>query len=159
MALREANVGPAPPDMHTVDPVYSGKDIALGLTVQIAIGERRSIVVQTHVTRDCPEFELNSTLDKVTRALDRQNSKYRLQELKTQRELSLKTLAGMMQNRADVQDRWEAEWVGNKRRGPFQLTQSQLQLKGQAENQLANTRKDLEKLEGEIAELEKQIKG
>jgi hypothetical protein len=159
VALREANVGPAPPDLHTVEPVYSGKDIALGLTVQIAIGERRSIVVQTHVTRDCSDVELNSILDKVTKALDRQSDRYRLPELKKQRALSLKTFTNMMQNQSETQERWEAEWVGNKRRGPFQLNQSQQQLRNQADNQLNNTKKDIETLEAEIAELEKQIKG
>ena len=63
MALREANVEPARPDTHTTEPVYSGKDIALGISVQLSIGEKRGIGVQTHVTRDCPPEELNNILN------------------------------------------------------------------------------------------------
>ena len=159
MALREGNVGNAAPDMHTTEPVYSGKDIALGLTVQISIGEKRAIAVQTHVTRDCSDLELNGVLDKVTRALDRQNAKYRMHELQVQRDLRVKKVAEMMENHAQTFSKWQADWDKGKRRGPFDMTSSQQQQKVAMDNTFAREKYELELLESEIAELKSQVKG
>ena len=159
MALREANVEPARPDMHTTEPVYSGKDIALGLSVQISIGEKRAIAVQTHVTRDCPDTELNALLDKVTRALDRQNAKYRMHELQVQRDLRVKKIAEMMENHSQISQKWEDEWIKNKRRGPFDMTPSQQQQRVAMDNTFNREKYELEMLESELAELKAQIKG
>jgi len=159
LALREANVEPAKVDTHTTEPVYSGKDIALGLSVQISIGEKRGIGVQTHVTRDCTDIELNSVLDKVMRALDRQNAKYRMHELQAHRDLRVKKIAEMMENHSQVLQKWQNEWVQNKRRGPFDMTPSQQQQKVAMDNTFNREKYELESLESELVELKAQIKG
>ena len=159
MALREANVEPAKVDTHTTEPVYSGKDIALGLSVQISIGEKRGIGVQTHVTRDCTDVELNSVLDKVMRALDRQNAKYRMHELQILRDNKVKAVAEMMDNHSLAITKWQNEWVQNKRRGPFDMTPSQQQQKVAMDNTFRQQKYELELFEAEIAELKLQIKG
>jgi hypothetical protein len=158
LALREANVGPAPPDMHTVEPTYSGKDIALGLTVQISIGEKRGIAVQTHVTRDCAEHELNAVLDKVTKALDRQNAKYRQHEIQARVDMQKKKLAEMMENHAKMFEKWQKDWDTGKRRGPFEMTASQQANKVAMDNTFNQNKYELELLEIELGELEQQCR-
>ena len=159
MALREANVEPARPDTHTTEPVYSGKDIALGISVQLSIGEKRGIGVQTHVTRDCPPEELNNILDKVMKALDRQNAKYRMHELQVQRDLQVKKMGEMMDNHSQTMQKWQDEWVKNKRRGPFDMSPSQQQQKVAMDNTFSRDKYNLEMMEAEIAELKSQIQG
>ena len=159
MALREANVEPARPDTHTTEPVYSGKDIALGISVQLSIGEKRGIGVQTHVTRDCPPEELNNILDKVMKALDRQNAKYRMHELQVQRDLQVKKMGEMMDNHSQTMQKWQDEWIKIKRRGPFDMSPSQQQQKVAMDNTFSRDKYNLEMMEAEIAELKSQIKG
>ena len=159
MALREANVEPARPDTHTTEPVYSGKDIALGISVQLSIGEKRGIGVQTHVTRDCPPEELNNILDKVMKALDRQNAKYRMHELQALRNNKVKNVAEMMENHSQTLSKWQDEWTKNKRRGPFDMTPSQQQQKVAMDNTFRQQKYEIELLETELEELKSQIKG
>jgi len=159
MAIREAAVRAANPKMHAVEPVYTGSDIALGITVQMQIGERRQIAMQTHVTRDCSETELNTVLDKATAALDRQNSKYRIQELKILLSQTLKQYSQSSDNLSDTQLKWQHDWFSRQRRGPLELTESQRQVEAQSKGHLERLRNEIRGLESEIGTLENQVKG
>lgn len=59
---------------------------ALGMSLQVDLGMGRVATLQTFVPSDCSMRQLNETLDKMTRAGDRQRAHYRLEEL--HRELS-----------------------------------------------------------------------
>ena len=157
MALREVNVEEASPDAHTTEPKYSGKDIALGITVQMQIGERRSIAFQTHVIRDCSEGELNGVLDKTTKALDRINSKYRIAELNTVLAQNMRQLGLTLENQSQTNERWQADWVGTGRKGPFKITSSQQVAKDQSAAMVDRLSKEVESIRAEIALLEKQV--
>ena len=159
MAIREAAVRAESPKMHAVEPVYTGADIALGITVQMQIGERRQIAMQTHVTRDCSEADLNAVLDKATAALDRQNAKYRIQELRVVLVQNLKQYEQSADNLTDTERKWSNDWANRKRMGPLELTESQRTIQVQAKGHLERLRNEIRVLEAEIAVLEKQVKG
>src|SRR5215469_11582930 len=111
--------------MHTTEPKYSGQDIALGITFHMQIGERRSIAMQTHVVRDCSDEDLNGVLDKAARALDRVNAKYRIQELKVVLAQNTRQYAMTLDNRSELNTKWQADWVTTNRKGPYKPTGSQ----------------------------------
>ena len=158
MALREQNIGPAP-DVEDVSLDPKQKEVALGVTFQLDIGEKRHIVMQTYIGRDCEIGALNGMLDKIGKAMDRQNAKYRVYELQVQRDLQVKRLAEMMENHSQTMVKWEDEWVKSKRRGPFDMTPSQHQQKIAMDNTFKGEKYRLEVQEAEIAELKLQVKG
>ena len=54
---------------------------ALGMSLQVDLGMGRVCTLQTFVPSDVPQIDLNTMLDKMTRAGDRQRAHYRLEEL------------------------------------------------------------------------------
>lgn len=51
---------------------------ALGISVQAQAGDRRTIIIQTHMGRDDSEEEINTLLDRLQRVIDRQQASYDL---------------------------------------------------------------------------------
>lgn len=155
MAIRGTK--PVDPELHKTKPAYQGDEIALGITYQMAIGEKRSIVIQTHVIRDCPVEELNALFDKVATALDRVNSKYRMQELKTLKEQHEKQLGLMVEDYGRTMEKHETSWAASGRRGEFKLDGNQKSWQAQQLGTQDRYKKELTAISTEIAALEQQI--
>lgn len=51
---------------------------ALGISVQAQAGDRRTIIIQTHMSRDDSEEDVNALLDRLQRVIDRQQASYDL---------------------------------------------------------------------------------
>jgi hypothetical protein len=149
LAIRESGV-------KKIDP-KTGDDIALGVTYQITIDERRAIVIQTHVTRDCNERDLNSLFDKVMKVTDRVHAIYRVQELRLDLKREHNQLALSMTNLGQTKERWQTEWQRKGKRGPFEQTGDQSKLEDQMEVQHNRMRDNVKSLEAQIAALERLI--
>ena len=154
---RPAGVEPVRSDAHKVEAAYSGDDIAMGVTYQIQIGERRSIVVQTHVGRGDDPKQLNALFDKVMAATDRVHAVYRLQELQREHKLLTKQFAMSLDNLSETKARWQAEWERKSKRGPVELAGNQREIETNTLKQHDRFRAQLAELEQDIQDLEKLI--
>jgi hypothetical protein len=165
MANRRGGVGagvdPIASTAHKVETVYSGDDIALGITCQLAIGDRRSIVVQTHTKQNAEPAELNALLDKVWAALDRVNARYRIKELQLNKKVQQDQMAMVMDNNGATRAKWEAEWnqsaQSGKRRGPFAMNAQQINTHNQQAAMVERHKKEIEALDTEIRETQRLI--
>lgn len=153
---RAPGVDPVPPAAHTTTPQYAGDDIAMGITMQLNIGDRRSIVIQTHTTRDCEDKELNGVLDKITRAMDRINARYRIRELESLIKSHKGQLAGAMENYSETMERWKASFPAG-RRGGFQLQGQQVQQHEAMIKMQERFKNDLRDMEAELAEQRRMV--
>lgn len=156
MAVR-GNVKPADAKLHTTEPVYHANDIALGVTYQIAVGEKRSIAIQTHVTRDCEPTELDALLDKVVKATDRIEAKYRLKELRVLKAQHTKQFAATLEDYSVTQKRWENAWQASGRRGPFKPDGTQESTAKQSLVMQDRLKKEITAIDVEIATLESVV--
>jgi len=156
-----AGVGSLASTAHKVETVYSGDDIALGITCQLTIGERRSIVVQTHTTQAAPAAELNALLDKVWLALDRINARYRLDELKLAKKMQEDQMGSVLENNMQTRAKWEKDWetqsASGKRRGGFTLNPQQHNTHQQQVAMIERHKKEIGAIETQIRETEKLI--
>lgn len=154
-----SGTGPVTETAHTVQPQFTGDDIALGITFQFQIGERRSMVVQTHIAQSASAKEMNTLADKVWAVLDRTGLRYRLKELLLEKQKHADQLALSMSNFAATQERWEADWSRSERgrRGPFVLTQAQQSTRAQHDDMVDRYRKQIAALETEIRDTERLI--
>ncbi len=146
---------------HTVETVYSGDDIAMGITCQLAIGDRRSIVVQTHTKQSAEPAELNALFDKIWAGLDRINARYRIKELLLSKKVQQDQMAMVLDNNGVTRQKWEAEWnqsaQSGKRRGPFQMNAQQINTHNQQQHMIDRHKKEIEALDTEIRETQKLI--
>lgn len=156
-----AGTGPIASTAHKVEAVYSGDDIALGITCQLTIGDRRSIVVQTHTKQSAEPGELNALLDKVWLALDRINARYRLDELKLAKKMQEDQMAAVLENNMQTRAKWEKDWEtqtsSGKRRGGFTLNPQQHNTHQQQVSMIDRHKKEIGAIETQIRETEKLI--
>jgi hypothetical protein len=146
---------------HKVEAVFSGDDIAMGLTCQLTIGDRRSIVVQTHTTQSAEPAELNKLFDKIWAALDRVNARYRLKELMLNKKVQQDQMAMVMDNNSTTRQKWEAEWNQSaqqgKRRGGFVMNAQQINTSNQQQQMIERHKNEIEALDTEIRETQRLI--
>jgi hypothetical protein len=154
-----AGTSPVASDAHTTQAVYHGDEIALGITCQLQIGERRSIVIQTHTVQSVEPKELNALFDKIWTAADRINARYRLKELLLNKKMQQDQMAMIMDNNAQTRAKWEKEWgdANRGRRGPFSLNAQQHNLHQQQQTQIERHKNEIAALETEIKDTERLI--
>jgi hypothetical protein len=154
VAIRENKVTSLQPKQHTTEPSYHGSDIALGITMQYALDERRSVVAQTHVIRDCPPKELDAVLSKLADAFDRVGNRYRLRELRKLHQQRIKAAADMMLDAANTEQKWGRAWVEGGRKGEFKPDGNQRTMRDNWHKAQEQAKNDVRMLEVEIAALE-----
>jgi len=155
-----SGTGPVASTAHTATPVYTGDDIALGITCQLTIGDRRSIVVQTHTKQSAEPAELNALLDKVWLALDRVNARYRLKELQLNKKLQQNQMGMILDNNSQTRAKWAKDWEASGargRRGPFALSATQHNTHQQQLAQIERHKSEITALDTEIRDTEQLI--
>jgi len=156
-----AGTGALASTAHKVEAVYSGDDIAMGLTCQLAIGDRRSIVVQTHTKQSATPAELNALYDKIWASLDRINARYRIKELHLKKKVEQDQMAMVLDNSGATRAKWEAEWNTSaqqgKRRGGFVMNPQQINTYNQQQAMIERHKKEIEALDTEIRETQRII--
>lgn len=166
MAPRSKGVGagtdPVASTAHKAEALFSGDEIALGVTCQLQIGDRRSIVVQTHTTQNAEPAELNALFDKIWTALDRVNARYRLKELQLNKKMQQDQMGTVLENNTQTRARMERQWEeeskgGARRRGPFQMNAAQHNVHQQQLAMIERHKAEINALDTEIRETERII--
>ena len=137
---------------------------ALGISFQHQLDDYRSVVFQAHVERDCDEGLLNTVLDKLRRASDRQKAASALPSFRVilaNKEAGLKQeTATLLQLETEHQmqsDRWTAQWNESGRRGAVRQLPAQKQEADRMAQAIGASRQKITILTKEIADTKAQI--
>lgn len=154
-----SGTGPLTETAHTVTPQFTGDDIAMGITCQVQIGDRRSIIFQTHVAQSSKPAEINTLLDKVWTAMDRIAARYRLKELQLNKKMQQNQMGLVLDNNATTKAKWEADWQKENRgrRGPFVPNANQINMSNQQTQMIERHKQEIASIEAEISETERLI--
>ena len=125
-------------------------DIAAAITLNVQLGERRTLSLATYVPRDAELGAYNAVLDKLGAAADRQEAKIRLIDLK--RELKV-TTARATQHAEDYQrvdTRNADDWERSGKKGSPKLSAQEQTAKDNAKIAMENYKKQIGELTAEI---------
>lgn len=136
------------------DDTSAGSAPALGFSITSNIHDRAQIVVQSFVPLDASDEEINSTLDKVMKAVDRQQAKYQVKDLRRKMEQEELILADQINKVADLQNTASAEHAASGRRGEFKLNVQQKTAVDNAHKTITGMEFNVERYKVNIAELE-----
>lgn len=131
---------------------------ALGISMKAVIGEKREIVLQTHVERDGKIEELNLVLDKCSAAIQRQDDRDMLAAKRKLLVDETRKLADYEASISNVDEMHRAEHKASGKRGEYQPRGATAAERAKAEANLKNHRLFLQRLKAEIDALEKASK-
>jgi hypothetical protein len=95
---------------------------AIGFSFSAEIGQKLSLVAQTHIDRDAPLDQINTLMDKVRRALEHQKAAAELIELRQKLKYDEKKLRQLKEDFAEIERRRKHEWDNSPKRGEFKLS-------------------------------------
>lgn len=127
-----------------------GPAIAVAITVQTTLTDRRSIVMQTYIPRDAPVVEFHDALDKLGKAIDRQDAKYRLDALLVTMEAHEKTLHQLEEDFNRIDTDASAAWLKRGKKGEPELSANERAQKGNAKQNILRYRMEIKKLQADI---------
>src|SRR6185312_7608564 len=140
--------------MKQIDPTDT---IAIGFQVQYAVDEGKAISFSSCLDAECSQEALNSALDKMVRAAERQQARIRIPKLRAELAKFEKQHARVAEDmfrldqEATVQEEaWQKDHSASGRRGPFKLSPQQTQLKANRENSRQNAQITFERMQEEI---------
>lgn len=140
-----------------LDPEVSGQAIAVAVTVSTQVSDKRSIVMQTYLPRDAGLQQYHDTLDKLGRAVDRQEAKYGLIALKTALSQHEKTQEQLKADYLKVGEKSANEWKIKGKKGDPVLSPSEQAAKGNAEQTMKRYTVEIAKIKAEIEQCEAEI--
>jgi len=146
---------------------------AIMITFTHQVDDNRSICLQSAIASDCPVTELNSLMDKLSHASNRQRAVARIPAIRIRleiREGQLKKetseLFSVEAQRGVLNDRLNKEHIASGRRGPFRPAPAQaqeLQKLGATHEKLRGSilslQNEIEQLNIELRDLEQKAKG
>jgi len=131
---------------------------SIGISLQVALHGQRQLVLQSFIDRDCEPQVLDTLLDKLRDASERQFAWGQVEDirLKIKQEYINAQNHQVQIEKADAAIK--AEWSDGKRKGDVRLTQAQIQKQRQAyeiaeaiKGRIANLNEDLVKWEQKLA--------
>ena len=141
----------------------SGETPAIGITFQQKYDDYRSVVFQSFVAADCPVRELNTMLDKLRVASERQKAvahlpTYRglLNDKRAALDGELEKYRGLEVEKSNMHSRWDQAQAGSGRRVDRPST-LQIQETNRCEQGLATSRSNIEQLRKDIAVHERLV--
>lgn len=146
--MANPSVRPAEPD-----------GLAVALTVSAQIGDKRSIVAQTYIARDCEIEEYHNIIDKLACAIDRQEAKYKLKELKIALEQHHKFKGQLLEDYLRIETKNAEEWKRRGKKGDPELSTTERAAKATAETNVRRYETEILKIEAEIKACEAIIGG
>lgn len=132
----------------------AGSAPALGFSITANIHDRSQIVAQSFVPFESSDEQINAALDKVMKALDRQQAKYQVKDLKRKMEQEAMILADQVEKVANLQNAAAAEHAESGRRGEFKLNTQQKTAVDNAKKTIEGMKFNVERYRVNIAELE-----
>ena len=136
------------------DDTPAGSTPALGFSITANIHGSAQIVAQSFVPFDADDAGINAALDKVMKAIDRQQAKYQVKDLKRKAEQEEMILADQISKVADLQNTAAAEHAQSGRRGEFRLNVQQKTAVDNAKKTIEGMKYNVERYKVNIAELE-----
>ena len=101
------------------DDTPAGSAPALGFSITANITGSAPIVAQSFVPFEAGDDEINAALDKVMKAIDRQQAKYQVKDLKRKLEQEEIVLKDQVEKVANLQNTAAAEHAQSGRRGEY----------------------------------------
>lgn len=132
-------------------------DVAVAITVSVQLSEKRSIVMQTYLPRDAAGSVLNGTLDKLTKAIDRQEAKYDLLAQRENLAIEEKTRKQMVEDYKHIEVRNADEWKRRNKKGDPQLSPNEAAQKQSAAVTIKRYDEAIAKRKADIAALEQVL--
>lgn len=127
---------------------------ALGISLSCTINEKRALVVQTHLSQDTGQSELNGLLERMCKAADRLDTRYRLSDMKLILQKQIEELPLHEQDLVSFEEEAIRKHNVSGRRGDFQWKgQDDTNRKQKAQN-VAVLRRRIEDTKKAIAEAE-----
>ena len=115
---------------------------AIGISLQVTLDQRRTLVLQSHVPQSEKET-LNAVLDSLTKAADRQDAKYTIEAvrrlLRQAERNALDTISGMERSKTAAYEAWKESG-----------RDGEPELKGSVATDISNSLKSLERFKEEI---------
>jgi hypothetical protein len=130
------------------------KEPSIGISYNVELPGKKALVLQSFVPRDCDDAYLNSTLDKLRKATDRQFAFGAVQQLRLQLEQEKKLAADHAKRMAQVDANIKARWSGTNRKGDPQLSAKEHQEQQQAYAHAEGCKERISKVRKDIAEYE-----
>lgn len=131
---------------------------AIGMSLSIEIGRGRSIVFQSHIERDSDLPAINSLLDKITAAADRQQAKCAVEDLRHRYQLQKSALENLMLDFYKIEEREakeEREWNADPRRhGQWKRSEKEETHRSQMQSALRRTDEETKELKRLLDEAE-----
>lgn len=134
------------------------KTPSIGISYQVTLqNDKRQLVMQSFVERDCSKEELNALLDKIRNAGERQQAFSMIFDLERalEREYDIGRKHQITIEKEDA--KIKAEWANGSRRGDVRLSQNQLQKQQQAYDVAEDIKDRIEKLKVAKAEWEAKL--
>ena len=133
------------------------KEPSIGISYNLALGNNKSLVLQSFIERDCEPKVLNAMLDKLRVATERQAAFFALEGAKAELARQEKMAADHARRMAQVDENFKAAWNRGNRKGDPVLTAKerteQQQAYANAEEikvRIAMTKKDIADFEAII---------
>ena len=142
----------APPDQ---------KEMACAVTLTAQMSQTRSLVVQTYVARDAPIGLFHTVLDKLSKAINRQEAVLDLEAEELNLKVEKDKLRSMQEDFLRIEDDAQAEWERRGKKGPFKLGEKENAAKRTSvitidryKDAIAERTARIEKLKAKIANME-----
>ena len=119
---------------------------SIGISYQVPLHDHRQLVLQSCIERDCDATALNTLLDKLYNAGERQFARGQIEDLQVQLDRTQLEAQAHRLRMEKADEQLKREWSNGRRKGDVQLTQSQLQKQQEAYIAAEQIKTRLEKL-------------
>lgn len=133
------------------------KEPSIGISYNVELPGKKALVLQSFVGRDCETTELNSLLDKLRVASDRQFAFGMVEHLKLQLEQEEKIARDHATRLAIVDQNIKDDWERRGRKGDVQLSQKERTEQQQAYAHAEESKRRIAQVKANIAEFEAKI--
>jgi Zn-dependent M32 family carboxypeptidase len=126
------------------------KAVACAITITTQVGSNRSIVVQSYLERDAPISAYHDVLDKLNKAVDRQEAKLQIESLEADLLRMKVNHEKLVNDYQGIEERSQRAWEARGKKGAFKLSEAELVQKNQAANTIKAGKENIARLEADI---------
>lgn len=132
-------------------------EAAIGISLSVALDDKRSIVFQTHVPQSATLFSMHKLTDMLSAVADRQEAKVRREKLAGELETHHITLERFVKNLADVDAKMRNDWIARGRKGDAKLSATEQVNRDNLLVSVDRYKQEITKITKEIAECDALI--
>ena len=139
------------------DKVLPGEP-AIGFSLDCKINDRRAFVIQTYLPIDAMPKQINELLDRLLRAADRQEVRYRLKDMRLLLEKSEQELPLHEKDLVKFEDTTVREYQASGRKANFEWKGALASARDNKIQSVAIARVNIDRIKKGIAEAEAELK-